>query len=137
MVHKSNIVPGLARFIDESVLSHYAPTSIKRIIMAGAVSLYLKQNEGLVDVLTSNPLFAALGVMNPDGMIDLDKIRDTLKSEIKKAGFVRVTIPFAGDIDFTVDDLDLLYRIITEENTRTVTIPQTLTAQIAPNGGIY
>jgi hypothetical protein len=137
MVHKSSVVPGLSRFIDESVLSHYPPTSMKRILMAGAVSLYLKQNEGLVDTLTSNPLFTALGVVDSSGMIDLDKIRDVLKTEIKKAGFVRLTVPFAGDIDFTLDDVDLLYRMISEEYSRTVTTPQTLTAPIAPSGGIY
>ena len=138
MVHKSCVIPGLSRFIDESVLSHYAPTSMKRILMAGAVSLYLKQNEGLVDALTSSPLFTGLGVMHPEGMIDLDILRDTLKCEVQKVGFMRVQVPLAGDVDFTAEDIDLLYRIITEEYTRTVTAPQTLTApNIAHSGGIY
>jgi hypothetical protein len=115
-VHKSSLIPGISKFIDESVLSHYPPTSMKRILMAGAVSLYLKQSEGMVDSLSSNPIFTSLGITSEGGMIDLDVIRDALKKEIKKAGFVRITVPFIGDIDFTSDDVDTLYKLIAEAN---------------------
>lgn len=138
MVHKSSLIPGLSKFIDESVLAHYAPTSMKRIVMAGAVSLYLKQNEGLVDSLTNSSLFTGLGVVNNNGMIDLDPIRDTLKTEIQKVGFMRLTIPLVGDIDFTTEDVDALYRYIVEANTQAVnnsiTPPQ---ISLVNNGGIY
>jgi hypothetical protein len=121
MVHKTSIIPGLSKFIDENVLAHYPATSMKRILMAGAVSLYLKQNSGTVDMLLSNPLFSSLGVVHDNGMIDIDLLRDTLKSEIKKAGFMRWSIPLVGDIDFTTDDVDALYRFITELNTQVAT----------------
>lgn len=136
MVHKSSLIPGISRFIDENVLAHYPATSMKRIIMAGAVSLYLKQNEGIVDTLTSNPLFTGLGVIHDNGMIDIDSIRDALKNEVKKAGFMRITIPMAGDVDFTTDDVDALYKFIVEANTQTPTIapPQT---PVINNGGVY
>jgi hypothetical protein len=118
MVHKSSIVPGLSRFIDENILSNYAPTSMKRILMAGAVSLFLKQNESAVDTITSNPLFTGLGVVNDRGLIDIDAITSTLKNEVNKVGFMRVSIPLVGDIDFTSDDLDALNRFIVEANTQ-------------------
>jgi hypothetical protein len=138
MVHKSSLIPGFSKFIDESVLAHYPPTSMKRIVMAGAVSLYIKKNEGIVDALTSNPLFTGLGVINDNGMIDLEPVRDTLKSEIHKAGFMRVSIPMVGDVDFTTDDVDALYRYIIEANTQTTTayVPPTQTPMIN-NGGVY
>jgi hypothetical protein len=139
MVHKSSIVPGLSKFIDENVLAHYPATSMKRILMAGAVSLYLKQGEGMVDTLTSNPLFSGLGIVHDDGMIDLDPIRDALKKEINKAGFMRLTIPLVGDVDFTPDDIDALHRFIIEANARSVapvTPMQTLNTGIS-NGGVY
>ena len=136
MVHKSSLIPGISRFIDENVLAHYPATSMKRIIMAGAVSLYLKQNEGIVDTLTSNPLFTRLGVIHENGMIDIDSIRDAFKNEIKKVGFMRITIPMVGDVDFTTEDVDALYKFIVEANTQTPTIvpPQT---PVINNGGVY
>lgn len=137
MVHKSSLIPGISKFIDENVLAHYPVNSIKRIIMAGAVSLYLKQNEGLVDTLTSNPLFTGLGVIHSNGMIDIDSVRNTLKSEIEKAGFMRVSIPMFGDIDFTPEDADALYNYIVEANTRLTTSPNTVTSALTSNTGVY
>jgi hypothetical protein len=139
MVHKSSVIPGFSKFIDESVLSHYPATSMKRILMAGAVSLYLKQNESMIDTIANNPLFAGLGVMTSDGNIDLDPLRDALKSEIKKAGFMRLSLPVIGDIDFTTEDVDTLYRQIMEvETARTKTIiPNTQPSPLNINGGVY
>lgn len=137
MVHKSNIIPGLSRFIDDNILSHYPPTSMKRILMAGAVSLYLKQNEGLIDSITSNPLLKGLGVAREDGMIDIESLRDTLKKEIEKAGYMRVSIPVVGDIDFTTEDVDSLYKCISEySNTPKLSLTPTQ-HQITNNGGVY
>lgn len=138
MVHKSSVVPGLSKFIDENILAHYAPTSMKRILMAGAVSLYLKKNEGIVDMITSNPLFIATGVVQNDGMIDLDTLRDTLRREVNKAGFMRLNVPIVGDIDFTPDDIDALHKFITEANTQTTsTIVPTQSSLQSNLSGVY
>lgn len=140
MVHVSSLIPGMSKFIDENVLAQYSPNSMKRILMAGAISLYLKQNEGLVDTLASNPLVVNLGVVKPDGMIDIESIRDSLKKEISKAGFMRVSIPFVGDIDFTPEDADALYKFIIESNTQINSPPvgiTTPTSSTVLNGGIY
>lgn len=138
MVHKASLIPGLSRFIDESILSHYPASSMKRILMAGAVSIYLKQNQGIVDTLISNPVVASLGVVKTDGMVDIEMLRDVLKGEINKAGFMRLTLPIIGDIDFTPDDVDTLYRFVVEADS--TTRPQMSTPQsqnMILNGGIY
>jgi hypothetical protein len=137
MVHKSSVLPGLSKFIDESVLSHYPATSMKRILMAGAVSLYLKKNEGIVDTLTSNPLFSGIGVVHDNGMVELEPLRDTLKSEINKVGFMRLTLPMVGDIDFTTEDVDSLYKYIMEANTQATTYTTPTPASVINNGGVY
>jgi hypothetical protein len=112
MVHKTYIIPGLSNFIDKTVLSQYAPTSIKRIIAAGALAIYLQQNSNLVDVIINNPIFNGLGVSNDAGMVNIELIRDVLKSEINKAGFMRIKFPILGDVDFTSEDMDTLYASI-------------------------
>jgi hypothetical protein len=142
MVHKSSFIPGLSKFIDETILSHYPSNSMKRILMAGAVSLYLKQNENIVDTLASNPLFTGLGVVGTEGNINIESLRDALKSEIKKAGFMRLTIPFVGDIDFTPEDVDTLYKFISEADSSNSSplISSTQTPLLNTstyNGGVY
>lgn len=135
MIHRSSIIPGFSKFIDENILAHYPATSMKRILMAGAISLYLKQGESLVDTLISNPLVTNLGIVKQDGMIDIDIVKETLKKEINKAGFMRVSIPMVGDIDFTPEDADALYKFILEANTMSTQSPITQTS--VSNGGIY
>jgi hypothetical protein len=139
MVHKSYLVPGISKFIDENILAHYPATSMKRILMAGAVSLYLKQGETLVDTILSNPLITPLGVVKQDGMIDIETIRDILKSEVNKAGFMRLTLPLIGDVDFTPEDVDALYRLIIDASgsTNSLTSALKVPATTVPNGGIY
>jgi hypothetical protein len=137
MVHKSSIIPGLSQFLDMNVLSHYPPTSIKRIIAAGALALYLKQSTSLVDTLISNPLIAKMGVANNAGMIDIETLRDTYKNEIAKAGFMRIHIPMLGDIDFTADDLDTLYNCIVSVDSSTQSPVNTSTATFTPSGNNY
>lgn len=138
MVHKSSLIPGLSKFIDENILAQYSPNSMKRIMMAGAISLYLKQGESMVDTLTSNPLFTGLGVVHEGNMIDIDVLRDTLKAEVNKAGFVRLNIPFIGAIDFTSDDITALHKFIVEANTTQShqSLPQT-NSTFGSNGGVY
>lgn len=112
MVHKSRIIPGVSQFIDNNILSHYPPTSMKRIICAGGVALYLNQGEALVDSILSHPMISGLGVVTPDGMVNVELLRDVLKKEISKAGYMRVTLPLMGDVDFTPEDVDILYGYI-------------------------
>jgi hypothetical protein len=114
MVHKADIIPGLSRFIDVHILSQYPPTSLKRIAAAGAIALYLKRNTSIVDVIINNPIISGLGIANPEGMVDIEILRDVYKNEINKAGYLRINFPMLGDIDFTPEDVDALYKCIME-----------------------
>jgi hypothetical protein len=120
MVHKTSIIPGLSNFLDKTVLSQYPPTSLKRIISAGALALYLNQNNKVVDTLLSNPLFTTLHISNDQGMIDIDILKNVYKGEIAKAGYLRVHFPMLGDVDFTADDIDVLYDNIMAINNASV-----------------
>jgi hypothetical protein len=137
MVHKSSLIPGISRFIDENILSHYPTNSMKRILMAGAVSLYLKQNEGIVDTVANNPLVTGLGLVHENGMLDIDQFRDTIKCEINKVGFMRLSLPMIGDIDFTTEDVDALYKFIIEANTQLTSVPVPNSTLVNNNGGVY
>ena len=112
MVHKSNIIPGLSKFIDTNILSHYPPTSLKRIAAAGAIAIYLNQNMTLVDKILQHPMIEAMNLVNDQGMVNIETLRDVYKNEINKVGFLRMHLPLLGDVDFTSDDLDSLYRIL-------------------------
>lgn len=121
MVHKSNIIPGLSKFIDSDILSQYPPTSVKRIVGAGAAALFLKNNESKIYSLLNS-----LGIAKEDNMIDIESARDILKSEISKAGFMRISFPVIGDVDFTSEDIDTLYKYIISVNQSAQSMPASI-----------
>jgi hypothetical protein len=114
MVHKSDIIPGLSKFLDATVLAQYPPTSLKRIAAAGALALYLNRNASIVDSIINNPVISELGVSNAEGMVDIDILKDVYKAEIARAGYLRISFPLLGDVDFTPEDVDVLHRYISE-----------------------
>jgi hypothetical protein len=63
-------------------------------------------------------MIAGLGISTPDGMVNIELLRDTLKKEITKAGYMRVNFPIVGNVDFTVDDVDSLYGYIQGPSTQ-------------------
>jgi hypothetical protein len=123
MVHKSAIIPGLSTFIDNSILAQYPPNSMKRILGAGAISLFLNQNTNVIDNLLANPMVKSLNIVNDHGMINLELLRDYLKTEINKVGFMRITLPLLGEIDFVADDVDMLYSDIVAASTNQIAQP--------------
>jgi hypothetical protein len=106
MVHKSSIIPGLSKFVDTDILSQYSPTSMKRIIGAGAAALFLRNNEQKIYSMLNS-----LGIVRDDNMIDIESAKDILKSEIAKAGFMRISFPVIGDVEVganPINDMDVV-----------------------------
>lgn len=112
MVHASSVIPGLSNFLDSVVLSQFPPTSPKRIISAGLLSLALKNADSFLEALMQSPMIKALGVVKENNLIDIDALKMVLREQISKVGVMRVTIPFIGNIDFTTEDVESLYRYI-------------------------
>lgn len=135
MVRKSSLIPGFSKFMDEAVLKQYSPNSPKRILAAGSLTLMLKYGEKLIDSVISSPLFMGMNVVGSDGMIDLEILRDVLKSEINKVGFMRVAFPIIGNVDFTPEDVDTLYNYIIEANTGKLSTPLPQQTTVMNNGG--
>ena len=112
MVHSTSIIPGLSNFLDNVVLSQFSPTSPKRIIGAGVLSLALKNADTTLQSLLQNPMVIGLGITTTNNLVDIDTLRVILKEQITKAGIMRITVPLLGNIDFTPEDVDSLYRYI-------------------------
>lgn len=58
--------------------------------------------------LTSNGFIKTLGLIDSDGMVDIDQLLREVKQEIERKGFVQVTIPMLGKLTFKPSDVDAL-----------------------------
>ena len=70
----------------------------------------------LLDGVVNNnkEMLEKLGVLLPDGTIDIDTAYRLIKDQAIKQGKVTQNIPMIGDVIFSVDDVEIFYRICKE-----------------------
>ena len=83
----------------------------KWVIGIGA-GAYLAQLDGVVN--NNKEMLEKLGVLLPDGTIDIDTAYRLIKDQAIKQGKVTQNIPMIGDVIFSVDDVETFYRICKE-----------------------
>ena len=83
----------------------------KWVIGIGA-GAYLAQLDTVVN--NNREMLERLGVLLPDGQIDIDKAYRMLKEEATKQGKVTQPIPMIGNVTFSVEDVETFYRICRE-----------------------
>jgi len=49
-----------------------------------------------------------MGIMNSDGMIDVDKVAPILKEQAAKYGVIQLNLPVIGAMTFNDHDIDLI-----------------------------
>lgn len=83
----------------------------KWVIGIGA-GAYLAQLDGVVN--NNKDMLEKLGVLLPDGTIDIETAYRLIKDQAIKQGKVTQNIPMIGDVIFSVDDVETFYRICKE-----------------------
>lgn len=103
---KEQFINGMVAYIDNEVIAKL-PTSGK-IIAGAAVALAMKGT--LLN--NASDIGQKLGVVNGDGMVDVDSLAECLRSSMQKYGVVQLNYPLIGQLTFTVEDIDLARRYI-------------------------
>ena len=102
---KEQVMHGIAAYIDNEVISKM-PTAAKWIIGTGA-ALVVRNAEN-IDTSTMQ----MLGVVNNDGLWDVDMLAEVMKQNAERFGNIQLSIPIVGQMTFTSKDIDLLRRYI-------------------------
>jgi hypothetical protein len=85
MVTIEKVKKGLANFADREIISKI-PDVGKKILVGAALSLYLSNLENLIMQYKDNAFVAALGVIHPDGGIDIERLAEAVKPHIPEDG---------------------------------------------------
>lgn len=95
MVTIEKVKRGLANFADREIITKIPDGGFKKILVGTALSLYLTNLEKLIMQYKDNALVAALGVVHPDGSVDIEKLAEAVKTYIPDEG-MRVDIDVFG-----------------------------------------
>ena len=78
-----------------------------------AVGRFLDNEKALKEIIVNNGFIKTFGVMDSDGMFEIDALMQDIKKEIGKKGKMEFHIPMFGKLTFKPEDVDVLYRTIT------------------------
>jgi len=100
------VMQGLINYIDSEVMAKL-PTSSKWIV-GTAVGLASTRANEVVDMLHNNALAKMLGIIDENGMIEVDELMSALKTAANKYGKLEVSVPLVGRMSFSESDVDNL-----------------------------
>lgn len=107
-----NMELGLTRYLDQELKNQYAEDSVQRVVIGIGISLLLKQKLQEAKAMLESDLMKNSGIVDEDGMINVDLLRDTIKSEMTESG-IRYENKLLGTITFHKEDVDTIYKYMT------------------------
>lgn len=113
MVSISNIEKGVANYLDNELMGQLPQNGFQRVVAGTAISLAIRKSGSIVAGLKDNSFVKMLEIMDDNGNIDIDVLKDEVKKNIPDSG-VKADFPMIGVITFHKNDVDRLYDYIME-----------------------
>lgn len=113
MVSIEAIETGVARYLDKELLPNLPRDGIKGFGIGVAATLMVKRGGGMLRALGNNKIIQGMGIIAPDGAVDLDVLREACISNIPKTG-LPVQLPMGIAIRISAEDIDKICQYIKE-----------------------
>lgn len=110
MVNANQIKAGIADYAFQNIFPQLEP--IKQFLAGTAMGALGSKAEMLIQQLSKNPAFVATGLIQENGMVDLDAIYKSAMEQMQRQGSLPVNIPMIGMVTFKAEDVGALYRAI-------------------------
>lgn len=110
MVTSKQVVEGVMEFANKNIMPKLEPTM--QFLAGMALGVAGGKADGMIKALATQPMISALGVIQPNGEIDLDTLYAAASEQMDRQGSLPIDIPIIGRMTFDRGDLDELYRAI-------------------------
>lgn len=110
MVSINQIKAGLGDYIDAVMLPRM--DSKRKFVTGIAYILIASKMDQVIPAISALPAINMLGIIDPDGNVDIDSLYKAAKAQIERQGELEISIKMLGDFKFRADDIDELYRYI-------------------------
>lgn len=108
---KEQVVGGIIDYIDHEIINQMATPA--KVIISTGIGLAKRNIENTIGELSSNQVVKALGIIDDNGLIDIDTLSEELKISMSKVGRMTISLPFnMGQVTLVPDDVDILVRYI-------------------------
>lgn len=107
-------VDGLAKYIDNELYA--GMNDVQEFAARVFVGRILNNKNHIKELFINNGFFKSFGVIDSEGMVDLEGLAKDIKREIEKKEKITINVPFFGKYTFRPSDVDVLYKTITGED---------------------
>jgi hypothetical protein len=98
------VIDGLARWIDDEIFPKM--NDVQELIARMFIGRVVENTENIKKSFVENGIIRTFGVVDSDGMVDVDALVADLKREIARKGKIVIHIPMFGKITFVPEDID-------------------------------
>ena len=102
---------GIAKYIDKEV--YPAMNDLQEFAARILIGRILNNQQAVKAALMNNGFIRTFGVIDSEGMIDVDELAKEIKNELSKKEKITLTIPMFGKLTFKPSDVDNMYYSIT------------------------
>jgi hypothetical protein len=96
---------GLAQYLDNEILPNLPRDGVKGFGIGVAATLLVKRGGGMMRELANNKIIQGMGIMAPDGAVDLDALREACVQNIPQTG-LQIELPMGIALRFRTEDID-------------------------------
>lgn len=100
------VIDGINKYLDREIYKNL--NDLQEFVARLAVGRINQSVETIKVALMNNGFVKTLGVIDHDGMVDIDVLLHDIKKEVERKGHIQVEIPMIGKLTFFPADVDIL-----------------------------
>jgi hypothetical protein len=100
----NKVLGGLSRWIGDNL--YHRMNDVQEVLARVVIGRVLSNEEGIKAALVNNGIVRTFGIIDEDGMVDVDTLFNDIKREVERKGKITVNIPLVGKISLSPEDVD-------------------------------
>lgn len=104
------VIEGISKYIDKEIYA--GMNDVQELVARIFVGRIMDNMEGVKKALIDNGFIRTFGIIDGEGMVDVDALAKDLKREIERKGKLVVSIPMFGKLTFVPTDIDAILNTI-------------------------
>lgn len=106
------VVNGICSYIDCNIYT--GMNDLQEIVARMVVGRIVQDSDEIKSKLIGNGFIRTFGVIDADGMVDVDRLAEELREQISRKGKLEISLPMFGKLKFVSNDIDDIHRFIRE-----------------------
>lgn len=104
------VIEGISKYIDKEIYA--GMNDVQELVARIFVGRIIDNMEGVKKTLIDNGFIRTFGIIDGEGMVDVDALAKDIRREIERKGKLVVSIPMFGKLTFVPTDIDAILNTI-------------------------